>query len=66
MLQILIICPAQDPIAKEKLFLTFTSKLLEKVKKMCKFLEAVKPARAGFPCKGDKVLFPATDRKSVV
>ena len=60
MLQIFTICPVQDPIAKEKQFLTFTSELLEKVKKMCKFLEAVKPARIGFPCKGEKVLFPVT------
>lgn len=60
MLHTFTICPTQDPIAKERLFLTFTSKLLEKVKKMCKFLEAVKPARVGFPCKGEKVLFPVT------
>jgi len=51
---------AQGPVTTERLFLAFTSKLLEKVKKMCKFLEAVKPARAGFPCKGEKMLFPVT------
>lgn len=51
---------SEDPIAKEKLVLAFTSKLLERVKDMGKFLEAVKPARVRFPCMGEKGLFPAT------